>query len=193
MANLVAGDPLTIDTGAGAESVTISNVGTAAATTTLAAAAPAGSSNIKVTSTGQTCFPFGCFGTPFFTAGDTITIGSGASAESATIQSVGSAGATGTGLTLTAPLAAAQPAGASVSDPGSGVTLSAPLSRAHAAGAPVTTTSQPVVGDANGNNGVGTDPTPDRQLHSDLGLGWHDRRQCGHRCAGRRALMRRSR
>ena len=159
VANLVAGDPLTIDTGAAAESDIILDVGTAAFTTTLAAAAPAGSTDIKVTSTGQTCYgSFGCFGTPLFTAGDTITLGSGASAESATIESVGSAGASGTGLTLTAPLAAAQPAGASVFDPGSGLTLSAPLAHAHAAGAPVTTTSQPVVGDTNGNNGVGTDP-----------------------------------
>jgi Bacterial alpha-L-rhamnosidase C-terminal domain/Bacterial alpha-L-rhamnosidase 6 hairpin glycosidase domain len=156
--NLVAGDPLTVDTGADAESATVAAVGTATATTTLAAAAPAGGSNIKVTSTGQTCFTFGCFGTPFFAAGDAITIGSGAGAESATIQSVGSAGTAGTGLTLTAPVGAAQAAGASVSDPGSGVTLSAPLSRAHATGAPVATASQPVVGDANGNNGVGTDP-----------------------------------
>jgi alpha-L-rhamnosidase len=157
--NLATGDPLTIDTGAAAESDIVTHVGTAAFTTTLAAAAPAGSTNIKVTSTGQVCFgSFGCFGTPDFTAGDTITIGSGAAAESGTIQSVGSAGATGAGLTLTAPLAAAQASGASVSDAGSGLTLSAPLSGAHPAGAAVATTSQPVVGDANGNNGVGTDP-----------------------------------
>jgi hypothetical protein len=159
VANLVAGDPLTIGTGGTAQSTTILDVGTAAATTTLAAAAPAGSTDIKVTSTGQTCFgSFGCFGTPFFTPGDTVTLGSGGTAESATIESVGSAGASGTGLTLTAPLAASQPVGASVFDPGSGLTLSAPLARAYAAGAPVATSSQPVVGDTNGNNGVGTDP-----------------------------------
>ena len=160
VADLVAGDPLTIDTGVGAESDTIAKVGTAAATTTLAAAAPAGATNVKVASTGQFCFPgFGCFGTPSFTAGDTITIGSGSSAESGTIASVGSAGATGTGLTLTAPLASAEPSGASVLDPGSGITLSAPLSHAHVTGAAVTTRSEAVVGDANGNNGVGTDPS----------------------------------
>jgi Bacterial alpha-L-rhamnosidase C-terminal domain/Bacterial alpha-L-rhamnosidase 6 hairpin glycosidase domain len=159
VANLVAGDPLTIDTGANAESATILDVGTAAFTTTLAAAAAAGSTDIKVTSTGQVCFgSFGCFGTPYFTAGDTVTLGSGSSAETAVIESVGSAGASGTGLTLTAPLAAPEPAGASVFDPGSGLTLSAPLARAHAVGTAVTTTSQPVVGDTNGNNGVGTDP-----------------------------------
>ena len=172
VANLVAGDPVTIDTGAGSESDTISAVGTPAASTTLAADAPAGSTNIKVTSTGQRCFPgFGCFGTPFFTAGDTITLGSGASAESATIQTVGSSGATGTGVTLTAPLGSAQPAGATVFDPGSGVTLATPLSRAHALGATLTTTAQAVVGDANGNNGVGTDPsrTDDFSLTSSSG------------------------
>lgn len=159
VANFAPGDPLTIDTGATAESAILTNVGTAAFTTTLSAAAPAGSTNIKVTSTGQFCFgSFGCFGTPAFTAGDTITIGSGTSAETATIQSVGSSGASGTGLTLTAPLAEAQAAGAAVFDAGSGLTLSAPLARAHAAGAVVATTSHPVVGDANGNNGVGTDP-----------------------------------
>lgn len=159
VANLYAGDPLTIGTGTTAESATIREVGTAAFTTTLAAAATAGSTDIKVTSTGQRCFgSFGCFGTPLFTAGDTITLGTGSSAESAVIKTVGSPGASGTGLTLTAPLAAPQSTGASVFDPGSGLTLSAPLARAQSAGAAVTTTSLPVVGDSNGNNGVGTDP-----------------------------------
>jgi Bacterial alpha-L-rhamnosidase C-terminal domain/Bacterial alpha-L-rhamnosidase 6 hairpin glycosidase domain len=162
VANFAAGDPLTIDTGAAAEAATLVNVGTAAFTTSLAAAAPAGSTDIKVTSTGQFCFSFGgssfCFGTPLLAAGDTITLGSGTGAEKATIESVGSAGGTGTGLTLTAPLLVAQPNGASVFDPGSGLTLSAPLARAHVVGAAVTTTSVPVVGDTNGNNGVGTDP-----------------------------------
>lgn len=159
VANLYAGDRLTIDTGADLESAIVTNVGSAATTTTLAAPAAAGDTDIKVTSNGQVCFPpYGCFGTPTFAAGDTITIGSGSRAESATIQSVGSAGANGTGLTLTAPLASAEPSGATVFDPGSGITLATPLSRPHAAGVTVTTDDQPVVGDANGNNGVGTDP-----------------------------------
>jgi len=163
VANFVAGDPVTIGAGASAEPVIVANVGTAAFSTTLAAPAATGDTVIKVASTGQRCFSFGgqsfCFGTPQFTAGGTITLQSGAGTESATVQSVGSAGATGTGLTLTAPLTVPQPLGASVFDPGTGLTLTTPLVQAHAAGEPVTTTSQPVVGDENGNNGVGTDPT----------------------------------
>ena len=65
----------------------------AAGPTTLAAAASIGATNIKVGSvTG-------------FVAGMAITIDTGANAEPATIMTVGTAGATGTGITLTGPLA----------------------------------------------------------------------------------------
>ena len=68
-----------------------------------------------------------------FAAGDIILLDPGANQESATIQSVGSAGATGSGLTLTSNLTKVHATGLSVIDlskPGTGVTL---LARAGAA------------------------------------------------------------
>jgi hypothetical protein len=64
----------------------------AAGPTTLSAAAAIGATNIKVQSVGG------------FKTGMTITIDAGADAESAVIASVGTSGAGGTGITLTAPL-----------------------------------------------------------------------------------------
>jgi hypothetical protein len=70
--------------------------------TTLSAAANAGDTNIKVGSvTGMT-------------AGNTLTVDTGASAETVTITTVGTAGATGTGVTITPALASAHAAGAFV-------------------------------------------------------------------------------
>ena len=65
----------------------------AAGPTTLAAAAAAGATNIKVASVSN------------FTVGMAITIDTGANAESAVISNVGTPGAGGTGIDLTAPLA----------------------------------------------------------------------------------------
>ncbi len=90
--------------------------------TTLSAPAAVGETNIHVGSVTN------------FAAGQPLTIDSGPSTEQVTITAVGTAGATGSGITFTPALAAA-----------------------HASGATVSTTAQPVVGDANGNNGVGTD------------------------------------
>ena len=71
--------------------------------TTLAASAAVGATNIKVASvTG-------------FAAGETITLDAGTNLENAVVATVGTAGATGTGITLTAPLTKAHstpPAGA---------------------------------------------------------------------------------
>src|SRR5436309_7984028 len=73
--------------------------------TTLAAAASIGATNIKVGSvTG-------------FVAGMAITIDTGANAEPATIMRVGTAGATGTGITLTGPLANNNASGVSMYGP----------------------------------------------------------------------------
>jgi hypothetical protein len=119
--------------------------------TTLAAAANAGDTNIKVASVTA------------MVAGASINIDTGASSETATIQSVGTAGATGTGVTLTAPLAGAHASGIPVTPAGqqiqvdtgagaenatiqtvgtagatgTGLTLTAPLASAHASGAQV--------------------------------------------------------
>ena len=78
----------------------------------LAAASAVGGTNIKVASVA-----------PFF-VGQAITVDIGAAAETATISAVGTAGAAGTGLTLTAPLANAHASGAKVfaTDPGGDMT-----------------------------------------------------------------------
>ena len=52
------------------------------------------------------------------TAGHLVRIDSGASQEVRTIQTVGTSGATGTGVTLTAPLTQAHAAGAAAQDLG---------------------------------------------------------------------------
>jgi hypothetical protein len=181
-----AGQQITIDTGTSRESATIASVGTAGAggtgitltapTTNAhngavlvdAVVAPAGATNVKVASvTG-------------FAVGDTMLVDTGAAQETKTVTAVGTAGAGGTGITFTPALAALHPGGTAVVDLGSGITVSTPFTLAHAAGVPirglgtgitftpalaqahaagttVTTTSTTVAGDANGNNGVGTD------------------------------------
>ena len=111
-------------------------------------------------------------------AGDPIVI----DGESSTIQTVGTAGATGTGVTLAAALSNAHASGAAVQDLGTGITFSPALAAAHATGAPVIapgtgiTISSPLTaaqaagtavrsapgaltGDANGFNGVGVAPS----------------------------------
>ena len=75
-----------------------------------------------------------------FAAGDSILIGSGADQEVATIAAggVGTAGATGTGLTLTANLTIVHATGLTVLDlskPGTGVTFTPALATGHAIGA----------------------------------------------------------
>ena len=72
--------------------------------TSLVAAAAAGSTNIKVASvTGRF-------------SGEQIQLDSGANAETQTIETVGTAGAAGTGLTLTMPLTQAHAFGATIID-----------------------------------------------------------------------------
>ena len=77
----------------------------AAGPTSLAAAATAGATNIKVASVAG------------FTAGMAIKIDAGANIESATVASVGTAGAGGTGITLTAPISRAHASGVTVYGP----------------------------------------------------------------------------
>ena len=78
----------------------------------LSAASAPGATNIKAASVA-----------PFF-VGQTITVDVGATSETATIASVGTAGAAGTGLSLATPLANAHAAGAKVyaTDPGGDMT-----------------------------------------------------------------------
>ncbi len=135
------GDQLTIDPTSSPQSVTVTTVGTQGLATTLSAASLAGATNVKVASvTG-------------LTAGDTITIDSGSSQEIATIApgGVGTTGATGTGVTVTAPLTFAHSSGAALTDTGSGITFSPALANLHASGAAVNDTS---------NTGTGVTFTP---------------------------------
>ncbi len=161
--NFIAGDTLRI----GADTATITAVGTQARSTTLFAAAAAGATNVKVaTTTGLAA------GDALRVDGETVTIATvgtqgrnttlsaattaGATnikvasvtgmaagdpivvdGESGTIQTVGTAGAAGTGVTLTAALANAHASGAAVQDLGTGITFAPALAAAHAGGAPV--------------------------------------------------------
>jgi hypothetical protein len=117
------GHPFTVDTAAGAETGTVASIGTAASTTrTLSAATAVGDTVVKLSSvTG-------------LTVGDKFIVDTGANLESAKIASIGTAGATGTGVTLATPLTLAHASGVTSRDAGTGVTLAAPLTLAHATG-----------------------------------------------------------
>ncbi len=121
------GQPVVLDNSA-TENNIVTAVGTAIRTaSTLSAAAAAGDTNIKVASVAN------------MVAGEPIrleTFGD-AKQEFATIQTVGTAGATGTGVDLTAPLTAAHASGVAAQDLGSGITLATPLAKAHAAGSTI--------------------------------------------------------
>ena len=74
--------PLTIDTGANLETVTVTDVGTAAASTSLIAPAGVGDTNVKVASVSN------------LPVGGTLTVDTGASLETVTITNVGTAAGT---------------------------------------------------------------------------------------------------
>ena len=127
---LGAGRTILIDPFGPSETRVIASVPGGAApltATTLAAPSAVGDTNVKVTNVGN----------GFFVAGHRVAIDTGADLEYARIQTVGTAGAAGTGVTLTAPLTKAHASGARIQDLGAGVNLSAPLSSAHDAGSPV--------------------------------------------------------
>jgi hypothetical protein len=98
--------------GVSAANIELENANAIVIQSTLAAAAAAGDTNIKVASV-----------TPF-AVGQKITVDTGAASESAVVAAVGTAGATGTGVTLTAPLTQAHAAGARIfrTDPTGDVT-----------------------------------------------------------------------
>jgi hypothetical protein len=121
------GQPVAIDD-ADTENNVVQSIGTAARTaTTLAAAASAGDSTIKVASVTN------------IAAGEPIRLEAAGSSdqEFATVQTVGTAGATGTGVTLSAPLTKAHASGVAAQDLGSGITLAAPIEKAHSAGSTI--------------------------------------------------------
>lgn len=124
--HMVAGEQLVLDPGSANQEIrTIASVGTGSTATTLAAASCASCTNIKVASVAG------------LAAGEQITLDVGANKETATISSVGTAGAGGTGVTLTAALSSAHANGAQVLQVGTGVTLTSPLTNAHSAGTEV--------------------------------------------------------
>lgn len=119
VSNFAAGQTISIDIVPNVETATIASVGTSGATgtgLTLAAPlalahatnmavftiTPAGSTNLKVGSVTN------------FAAGQTVGIESGAYFETATIAAVGTSGATGTGIILTAPTSFAHQTGVAV-------------------------------------------------------------------------------
>ena len=114
------GQTITIDTGPASETAVIATVGTAGATTAVAA-----------TAAGATVIPVAA--AIGFRAGETITIDTGANAETAVIASIRRFG--GGSITFKVPLAHAHAAGAQVS--GTGINLNSALARAHAVGAQV--------------------------------------------------------
>ena len=120
----VAGQKLQVMEASGKkfETVAVTGVGTAAgASTTLAAASKAGDTNLKVTSvTG-------------FVVGQPMTVGVGATEEAATVTAVGTAGATGTGITLATPLTKDHLILMLVRGTGTGLTTE-PFTMAHASG-----------------------------------------------------------
>jgi hypothetical protein len=120
VADFAAGQSVTIDTGATAETAVIATVGTAGASTMTAA-----------TGVGETVIPIG--GAAGFGPGQTVAIDTGANREAAVV--VSAAGGRGGGTITVAPLARAHAAGAQIS--GTGITLTAALAKAHAAGAQV--------------------------------------------------------
>ena len=88
-----------------------------------------------------------------FSVGDSILIDTGANEEEKVIASVGSAGANGSGLTLTTPLTIVHAVGAPVvnlTNPNTGISFTPPLDQSHAAGALVT---------GSGNNIAASDPS----------------------------------
>jgi hypothetical protein len=129
VAGFVAGQTLTIDTGANVESVAVAAVGTAGATT-VSAATSAGATVVTVASSMG------------FAAGQIITIGDGADHETAAVVSTTRGGRFGPGgaersatIMVAAPLTHGHAVGAQVS--GSGITLTTALTKAHASGAPL--------------------------------------------------------
>jgi PKD domain len=120
------GQPVAIDD-SDTENNVVQDFSATRTASTLAASAAAGDTNVKVASVTN------------MVAGEPIRfeLAGNAGQEFAFIQSVGTAGATGTGVTLTAPLSAAHASGVQAQDLGSGINLAAPLQRAHAAGSTV--------------------------------------------------------
>jgi hypothetical protein len=153
----VVGQKIGIDIGGNYELATVTAVGKASTQTTLAAAAAAGATNIKIAATMN------------MTEGDTLTVGTGKLMEIVKISRLGTAGAAGTGVELAGPLRFGHTSGIDVSDVGTGIsfspatkfphvsgdavqalgggiTLDKALAKSHAYGAPVINPQNPTEG-----------------------------------------------
>jgi hypothetical protein len=107
------------------ETATVTAVGTPGSQSYLAAAASAGATILKVTSTAN------------ITAGDKIRLDIGSNTETVTVTAVGTPGASGTGLTLAAPLKFDHAANLPFSDRGTGISFSPATRFAHSSNEPV--------------------------------------------------------
>jgi beta-glucosidase-like glycosyl hydrolase/enterochelin esterase-like enzyme len=145
VSNFVAGQTIWLDTGANLEVNTIVTVGTSGQNGTgidlavplslshlrdapLVVVTLVGATNIKVASVTN------------LTVTDVLLIDTGANLETVAITSVGTSGATGTGVDITPTLSLAHASGAAVKDqsqPGTGITLTVALVNAHGTGAMV--------------------------------------------------------
>jgi hypothetical protein len=119
------GQKLAIGYGAKLETATVTAVGTPGTQDYLAAAAPAGATSLQVTSTAN------------IRAGDTIRLDIGPKAEDVTVASVGTSGATGTGLTLAAPLRFDHASNLPFSDRGTGISFTPATRFPHSSNEPV--------------------------------------------------------
>jgi len=120
-----AGEKIGLGYGRTFETATVTAIGTPGTQDGLAAAAPAGATTLKVYSTTN------------ITAGDTIRLDIGARTENVTVASAGTPGASGTGLTLTAPLKFDHASNLPFSDPGTGITFTPATRFPHSSNEPV--------------------------------------------------------
>ncbi len=133
---IMPGQSLIVDQFGAHEIRTISAVGTAPRTaTTLSAASNVGDTNIKVASVTN------------MVANERISIGTTTTQEFDRIVSVGTSGATGTGVTLATPLTIAHASGAAAQDLGSGITLTSALTAASPVGTQVTHQAEGLIPD----------------------------------------------
>jgi microcystin-dependent protein len=127
VANISAGDKIRLDidsVGHGIETVTVTNVGTPAHHTNLAADASAGATQINVRNANG------------FAVGDKLIMGTPADRETVTITAVGTSGPAGTGIDFTPALTQAHIDSEGAFVPGTGLDLAAPLRFSHAANLP---------------------------------------------------------
>jgi non-reducing end alpha-L-arabinofuranosidase len=126
VANISVGDKIRLDidsVGHGIETVTVTQVGTQATRTNLAAAANAGANSIRVRRTDG------------FAVGDKIHIGTPATMETVSVTAIAGAGP-GASLEFMPALAKAHIVDETVMDPGTGLSLAAPLNFNHASNLP---------------------------------------------------------